>query len=454
MSATFLAAAPSSCSSAAVGQAAKVKVWHQHTPAHYDKAQFKQAVVSSEGALRLSRQLKPLAGLDATHVWDVVEDKDGNLFVATGDEGKIYKVTPDGKVSRRSTTARTARSFAWPWRPTARSTPAPGPSGQIVRIDAARPGQGASARPAESYVWSPGRRPARRRRSTPAPGPRAASTRSTPTARPASSTPPSRNTSCAWRWGRRHALRRHRQGRPGLSHRCQGQGLRALPGAPGRGPQPAGDADGRLCRHQLADRNGTAAPCSSSAAADAVRGGACRPRPASAGEQASPTKTRRTRPRGKQLVVEHVARTTTTKSSAAPAPSTPAGSARIRSTASPPTARVREVFREKALVLSLLRQDGRFFVGTGMDGQLFEVDEATKERSEIARLDHGQIHVPVPAAATARSSLGTGDPGKLYVLQDRYAAKGTVTLGGARRQAHQQVGLAALEGRHAGGHAA
>src|SRR5437868_12857228 len=80
-------------------QAAKVKVWHHNTPAHYDKAQLKGAVVSNEGALRLSRQLKPLAGLDATHVWDVVEDRDGNLFVATGDEGKLYKVTPEGKVS-------------------------------------------------------------------------------------------------------------------------------------------------------------------------------------------------------------------------------------------------------------------------------------------------------------------------------------------------------------------
>ena len=39
--------------------AAKVKVWHQHAPAQYDKAQLKQTVVSSEGALRLSRQLRP-----------------------------------------------------------------------------------------------------------------------------------------------------------------------------------------------------------------------------------------------------------------------------------------------------------------------------------------------------------------------------------------------------------
>ena len=49
--------------------------------------------------MRLSRQLKPLASVDATHIWDVVEDRQGSLFVATGDAGKIYKVAPDGKVS-------------------------------------------------------------------------------------------------------------------------------------------------------------------------------------------------------------------------------------------------------------------------------------------------------------------------------------------------------------------
>src|SRR5438067_12170647 len=81
------------------GQAAKVKVWHHSTPAQFEKARLNHAVISSEGAVRLSRQLKPLATLEATHVWDVVEDKAGNLFAATGDEGKIYKVTPDGEVS-------------------------------------------------------------------------------------------------------------------------------------------------------------------------------------------------------------------------------------------------------------------------------------------------------------------------------------------------------------------
>src|SRR5438128_3684306 len=79
--------------------AAKVKTWTAHAPADYDKAQLRQAVVSSEGAVRLARQLTPVAGIDAAHVWDVVEDAAGNLFVATGDDGKVFKVTPDGDVS-------------------------------------------------------------------------------------------------------------------------------------------------------------------------------------------------------------------------------------------------------------------------------------------------------------------------------------------------------------------
>ena len=79
-------------------QAAKVKVWHHHSPADYEKAKLKQTVISNEGAIRLSRQLKPLASLEARHVWDVVEDAAGNLLVATGDEGKIYQVAPDGRL--------------------------------------------------------------------------------------------------------------------------------------------------------------------------------------------------------------------------------------------------------------------------------------------------------------------------------------------------------------------
>src|SRR5262245_47871693 len=79
--------------------AAKVKVWHHSTPAHHEKAERKGVVLSSEGTRRLARRLKPLAALDATHVWDLAEDGAGNLYAATGGEGRVYKVGPDGKAS-------------------------------------------------------------------------------------------------------------------------------------------------------------------------------------------------------------------------------------------------------------------------------------------------------------------------------------------------------------------
>src|SRR5438270_6494046 len=87
---------------------------------------------------------------------------------------------------------------------------------------------------------------------------------------------------------------------------------------------------------------------------------------------------------------------------------------------------VHDIFRETALILSLLQHYGKFFVGTGMDGQLFEVAEASKERSEVARFDHGQI-LSLCKRHDGSIVLGTGDPGKLYMLNDKYAGKGTVT---------------------------
>ena len=96
--------------------------------------------------------MKPLTGLDATHVWDVVEDKDGALLAATGDEGKIYKITPDGKVTQvyKSEDSQILCLVAAADGAVYAGT---GPSGQIVRIDA----QGQAkvfCDTGEGYVWS------------------------------------------------------------------------------------------------------------------------------------------------------------------------------------------------------------------------------------------------------------------------------------------------------------
>src|ERR1700687_1710301 len=118
-----------------VGHAGKVKVWNHHAASDYEKARFEHAVVNSEGALQLARQLKPLAGIDAAHVWDCVEDKDGNLFVATGNEGKLFKVAPDGKVTT-AYTSDDGEILCLAASPDGSIYAGTGPSGRVLRIDA------------------------------------------------------------------------------------------------------------------------------------------------------------------------------------------------------------------------------------------------------------------------------------------------------------------------------
>ena len=132
--------------------AAKVKVWHQYKPGDYDKAQMKGVVVSNTGTLRLSHTVKPLASLDATHVWDVVEDRAGNLFVGAGDEGKVYKVTPEGKTSVAYTSPNSqVLSLAVDARGETVYA-GTGPSAQVVRIDAG--GAKVLCELRASYIWA------------------------------------------------------------------------------------------------------------------------------------------------------------------------------------------------------------------------------------------------------------------------------------------------------------
>ena len=132
--------------------AGKVKTYTASALAHYDKAQIQNVVVTSDGAVRLARSLKPLpAALDATRIWDVIEDKAGNLFVATGDEGKIFKITSDGKVTVAydSEDSQILCLVA-----TADGTifAGTGPSGLIVRIDPTGNATVLHDSP-EKYVW-------------------------------------------------------------------------------------------------------------------------------------------------------------------------------------------------------------------------------------------------------------------------------------------------------------
>jgi hypothetical protein len=402
--------------------AAKVKVWHQSTPSSYDRAQLKGAVVSSEGAVRLSRQMKPLTGLDATHVWDMIEDADGNLIVATGDEGQVFRVTPEGKASVLYTAedsqvlclARAAGGAVYA---------GTGPNGQVVRIEP--DGKAKVVHRGEGlYVWSLVIDP-RTQDVYAGTGPKGAVYRITPDGK----------ASVFYQTKQEHVLCLARAAdgtlyagtdKSGLVYRIDARGkgfvVFSAPQSEVRSLLVTADAVYAGTSSPTSRRRGGSSNTTSAGGSSSLPGGGSS---ATSAIGDKPDKARVSE--GASVVggASSDAKESSDRAVSAPAPSAPSsGENSVFRIA--PDGTAREVFRERALVLSLMKDGGRLFVGTGLEGQLFEIDEATKERSELARLDHGQV-MSLCRRKGGAIVIGTGDPGKLYVLQDKYVSKGTVT---------------------------
>jgi hypothetical protein len=401
-------------------QAARVKVWHQYKPSHFDKARLKRTVVSNEGTLRLSRHLRPLAALEASHVWDLVADGKGNLYAATGDSGKVFKITADGKVSVAHTSD-DPQVLCLALAPDGSVYAGTGPSGRVVRITpdgkdrVIHEGLGA-------YVWSLAV-DARGEHIYAGTGPKGRIYRLTPE-------------------GKAHVFYDTHQehilcvavgpdgkvyagsDRKGLVYRIDPRGkafvLYQAPQAEVRSIQVSPDGVYVGTSGTSARRRGSSSSSSSTDTVSTTKSKAAtvpvsRKKVAREGEEKEPAAATKTSTREEKDSAE---------GKPASAPSSPgSGENSLYRIALDGT--VREVFREKGLVLSLLRKDGRVLVGTDVDGQLFEVDERTRERSAVARLDHGQV-LCMARRADGSVVLGTGDPGRLYVLEDSYAGQGTV----------------------------
>jgi hypothetical protein len=397
-------------------EAARVKAWHHARPVHYDKAKLRRAVVSSEGTLRLGRQLRPLAALEATHVWAVVEDRAGNLYAGTGDEGKVYKVTPEGKVSVVYSSEAT-QVLSLTAGPDGSVYAGTGPVGTVVRIDP-RGQVKVLCELGEAYVWALAVDP-KTEALYAGTGPKGKVYRISASgkARVFYDTRQDHVLSLAAggdgmlyagtdRTGRVYRI--DPKGKGFVLYQAAQPEVRVLRWTP-EGLYVGTSATSRRRGSSAARAEGPSSSLSASGGRSPVMAAALRPK----GEKAAGTKESLGRPRESG------------KGSSAPAPSSPAGGENSVYRIAPDGA-VREVFRDRVLVLSLLPGGKRLLVGTGMEGQLFEVNERTRERSEVARLDHGQV-LCLYQRKDGSVVLGAGDPGKLYVLKDQYAEEGTVT---------------------------
>ncbi len=409
---------------AARSEAAKVKVWHHHNAGHYDKAQLKQAVVSSEGALRLARELKLLADLDATHVWDVVEDKHGNLFVATGNEGKLFKVSPEGKVTLVFSSS-DSQILCLALAPDGTIYAGTGPTGLVVAL----PPHGKTRVVAEgldNYVWSLAL-DARGKTIYAGTGPKGRIYQVTPEGKASVFYATRQEHILSLAAGPGDTLYAGTD-KGGLVYRIDGRGKGFV-----LYQAPQGEVRSLLVGADGEVFAGTSAPTrrrlpATASAAEPNNFVPLRGQPISTVREAKDTQGNKKNAGGVQTASSRTASASDAgeEPKGTPAPTLPApanGENSLYRIAADGT--VRELFREKALVLSMLRERGRVLIGTGMHGQLYEIDETTKERCEIARLDNGQVQ-SLCRCRNGSIVIGTGDPGKLYVLRDRFASRGTI----------------------------
>ncbi|MBM4069435.1 MAG: WD40 repeat domain-containing protein [Planctomycetes bacterium] len=406
-------------SSAAPSKAAKVKVWHHASAGHYDKAQFKQTVISSEGSLRLANKLRLFASLPAAHIWAAAEDKAGNLWIATGDEGKLFKLTADGKITL-AYTSNDGQILSLAIAPDGTVYAGSGPGGQIIAV----PPQGAARIVADklgSYVWALVYDPTAKTLLA-GTGPKGQIFQVTPEGK----------TSVFYSTRQDHILSLARGAdnmlyagtdKGGLVYRIDpaGKGFVLYDAHQGEIHALLASPDGLYAGTSAPVQRGSRGFNSAGSGNPAVS----LEKPPFAIDVPKKTQTQKKKTKA---AIDSADGSTGGRGfakgdGASPGSSPGAGDNSIYRIAADGT--VREIFRDKVMALSLLARKDKLLAGTGMRGQLFEIDEATKERTELARLEHGQVSCLL--ARNDGSILVAGsDPGKLYVLEDGFAARGAI----------------------------
>lgn len=87
---------------------------------------------------------------------------------------------------------------------------------------------------------------------------------------------------------------------------------------------------------------------------------------------------------------------------------------------------VREMFRQPAMVLSIVERNGVLLVGTGSEGLVYQVDPAAEETVVLAKVDPKQV-LSMLSASDGRILLGLANVGGLASMSSGFASEGTYT---------------------------
>lgn len=402
---------------------AKLETWRQEGPSGFSKHHRERVVVSDHGKVRLGHALVPTGPIGAERVWDLARSDRGEVFAATGDSGKVFRrSSKEGAAWTVALDAADTQALSLAAAPDGKVFAGTGPGGQVIEVtDAQHPASRPD--PKVQYIWD-----------------LACDT----SGQLYAATGPSGQL---WK--------RARDGKWSLLLDSKASHLLSVAVGPDGAVYTGSDGEGLIYRvgregkvsilydaPQAEVRTLLIAPDGAlyaGTAAEASGGtGSSRPPASFTGRDAeldgAPSHSRsivrvgrRGRPPVRRVAFQAGGPAQLKSSprppvggSAAPKAVTPGDNAVFRIE---PDGVVREVFRAKALIFALAWSEDRLLVGTGPNGQLFEVRDRGMENTPIAKLDNGQV-LSLLAEPDGGILLGTGDPGSVVRLSSGFVPQG------------------------------
>jgi hypothetical protein len=407
---------------------AKDESWRQEGPAAFTKSHREGVVVSDSGRVRLGHAIAPLGTLGAERVWDLARIRSGALFASTGDAGKVFRREPTKDAAWTvHFDSSDSQALCLAVCPDETVFVGTGPAGQVVNLtDPKHP----SSRPDPKvqYIWD---------------------LAADPKGNLYAATGPNGQL---WK--------RASDGKWSLVYDSKATHLLCVAIGPDGSVYAGSDGEGLIYRVATDSRVSILFDAPQSdvrtllwggdgalyAGTAAEAGGATNTRsslfltqagvaqsldgpfsdrdpgpPNPGNDDPGPVRVRKVQdPPDLVAQARPQAPRAPLGASASPRPISPGDNAvyRIDGDGVP-----REVLRVKALVHALAWSNDRLLVGTGPEGQLYEVRNRGEETAPMVKLDHGQI-LSLLAEPDGGILMGTGDPGSVVKLVSGHASVG------------------------------
>ncbi|MCX7016431.1 MAG: hypothetical protein NTW86_28390, partial [Candidatus Sumerlaeota bacterium] len=132
--------------------AVNTKSQTDETEADFQKGELKSTSLSTEGVITIAPALKKLFGTGEAMVWDVAVSPKGDVYIATGHEGKVFKYSAEETTGTLYCDLKEAEATALALSPKGDLYVGASPGGRIYRVrHADRPTTFCATR--ETYIW-------------------------------------------------------------------------------------------------------------------------------------------------------------------------------------------------------------------------------------------------------------------------------------------------------------